>query len=157
MLSDVVQPVIKCWSLLDNDVVNVVYSTCDTCGRTIDYIRVDPSNSATSVVATLGYRNVVIYYIRVDPSNITTSVAQHLGIGMSRTSTNPRRLPANTGNRWVNPSSAFRTSFAAWKLLPWLTTPPTNTNTRLYTRNTVALLLFDPRNDIVGHQNICRP
>ena len=32
MLSDVAQPVIKCWSLLDNDVVNVVYRTCDTCG-----------------------------------------------------------------------------------------------------------------------------
>ncbi len=79
MLADVAQPVIKCRSLLDNDVVNLVYRTCDTCGRTIDYIRVDPSNSATSVVATLGHRNVVINYIRVDPSNTATSVITTLG------------------------------------------------------------------------------
>ena len=57
---------------------------------------------------------------------------------MSRTSTNPRRLPATTGNRWVNPSSAFRTSFAAWKLLPWLATPPTITPTPACTHPTLS-------------------
>ena len=79
MLSDVAQPVIMRWSLLDNDVVNVVYRMCDTYGRTIDYIRVDPSNSATSVIATLGHRNVVRDYIRVNPSNTATSVVATLG------------------------------------------------------------------------------
>ena len=37
MLPDVTQPVVIGRSLFDNIVVNVVYRTCDTYGRTIDY------------------------------------------------------------------------------------------------------------------------